>query len=78
MSFILLLGNMKHMNGETVAVGASTALVFAGLAVLLYSEYAGFGTAVTAAGGVVVLAGVGVLTAHVARLPDPGDGETSH
>lgn len=63
------------MNGETLSLGVSMAAIFAGLVALLYGEYAGFGTAFVAAGGVVVLVGVGVLTAHVARLPDPDDAD---
>jgi hypothetical protein len=66
------------MDGETLTVAVSMLLTFAGLAVLLYGEYAGFTETAVPVGGVVVLAGVGILTAHVARLPEPEDGETGH
>jgi hypothetical protein len=66
------------MDGESLAVGTSITLTCAGLVVLLYGEYAGFTETAVPVGGVVALAGVGILTAHVARLPDPEDGETGH
>lgn len=66
------------MNGETASLGVSMVAILAGLATLLYGEYAGFGFEVVAAGGVVVLVGVGILTAHVARLPEPEDADAGH
>ena len=67
------------MNGELFALGAATVALVVGLFALLYGEYAGMTTTLVPGGGVVALVGVGVLTAHVARLPDPeGGDETGH
>lgn len=65
------------MNGTQFALAASLALVVGGLAALLWSEAAGLSTAVIAGCGVGVLVGVGVLTATVARVPEP-DGAEDH
>lgn len=67
------------MNGELFVLGAATTALVVGLFGLLYGEYAGLTTTLVPAGGVLALTGVAVLTAHVARLPDPEESdETGH
>jgi hypothetical protein len=63
------------MNGTTLALAAAIALVVGGLAALLTAEAMGLGTAIIAVFGAVVVGGVGVLTAVVARAPEPEGGE---
>lgn len=63
------------MNGTTLALSAAVALVVAGLAALLAAESMGLGTALVAAFGGVAVVGVGVLTATIARIPEPDGGE---
>ncbi|MDS0298961.1 hypothetical protein NDI76_09400 [Halogeometricum sp. S1BR25-6] len=63
------------MNAELLALGAATAALVVGLVALLYGEYAGMTTTLVPVGGVVALTGVGILTAHVARLPDPEESD---
>ena len=55
------------------AYGLSVVVVVVGLAGLLAAEAGGAGLPVVSVGGVVVLVGVGVLTALVAALPAPED-----
>ncbi|ELZ60740.1 MULTISPECIES: hypothetical protein [unclassified Haloferax] len=59
------------MNWTTVALAAAFGAVVLGLAVLLVSEAVGASESFVVVGGVVALAGVGVLTGVVMRLPDP-------
>ncbi|QIB74607.1 hypothetical protein GL213_07870 [Halogeometricum borinquense] len=66
------------MNGETVTLGTSMALIFAGLLALLYGEYAGLTVTFVPTGGVVVLVGIGILTAYIARLPESDDTDAGH
>ncbi|WP_424008857.1 hypothetical protein [Haloferax denitrificans] len=63
------------MNRTTVALAAAFGAVVLGLAVLLVSEAVGASESFVVVGGGVALAGVGVLTAVVMRLPDPAEGE---
>ncbi|WP_058827817.1 hypothetical protein [Haloferax sp. Q22] len=63
------------MNRTTVALAAAFFAVVVGLAVLLLSEAVGATELLVVVGGVVALAGVGVLTGVVMRLPDPEEGE---
>ncbi|RDZ55565.1 hypothetical protein C5C07_08630 [Haloferax sp. Atlit-4N] len=63
------------MNRTTVALAAAFGAVVLGLAVLLVSEAVGASESFVVVGGVVALAGVGVLTGVVMRLPDPAEGE---
>jgi len=59
------------MDGTHLGLALALALVVVGLLALLGAEAAGMSTAVVAACGAVALAGVGVLTAVVARIPEP-------
>ncbi|WP_336022000.1 hypothetical protein [Halobellus salinisoli] len=61
------------MDASQLALAAALALVGAGLVGLLSAEAAGMSTTVVAAWGFVSLAGVGLLTAAVARMPDPAE-----
>ncbi|MCO8268381.1 hypothetical protein NKF06_17765 [Haloferax sp. AB510] len=63
------------MNRTTVALAAAFGAVVVGLAVLLVSEAVGATELLVVVGGVVALAGVGVLTGVVMRLPDPHEEE---
>ncbi|MGB9958606.1 hypothetical protein ACOZ4B_19680 [Haloferax prahovense] len=63
------------MNRTTVALAAAFGAVVLGLAVLLVSEAVGATELLVVVGGVVALAGVGVLTGVVMRLPDPNEGD---
>ncbi|GGC55958.1 hypothetical protein [Haloferax sulfurifontis] len=63
------------MNRTTVALAVAFFAVVLGLAVLLVSEAVGATELFVVVGGVVALAGVGVLTGVVMRLPDPHEGE---
>ncbi|MFD1514882.1 hypothetical protein [Halomarina rubra] len=62
------------MNG-TVALTTVVGTVV-GLAIVLYATYAHLGNVVVAAGGVVVLASVAVMTVAIASYE--GDGATDH
>ena len=64
------------MASESTVFGVSILAVVVGLAILLYGAEAA-GTAVTAAGGVVVLAGIAIMTVYIASLPEP-EGEGAH
>ncbi|MFC7129333.1 hypothetical protein [Haloferax chudinovii] len=63
------------MKGTTVALAAAFGALVLGLGVLLVSEAVGASESFVVVGGVVALAGVGVLTSVVMRLPDPAEGE---
>jgi hypothetical protein len=65
------------MDGINLSMAVAVALVIVGLLALLWAEAAGLSTAIIAAGGTVALVGVGVLTAAVARVPEP-DGSGDH
>lgn len=58
--------------------GVSLTVVLVGLAVLLGAEAVDASMAVAAGGGVVVLLGVGILTAVVAALPRPDEAGPEH
>jgi hypothetical protein len=64
------------MASESSVFGLGVLGVVVGLAILLYGAEAA-GTTVVAAGGVVVLASVGLMTAYIAAMPEP-DGEHAH
>jgi len=64
------------MASESSVFGLGIVGVVVGLAVLLYGAEAA-GTTVVAAGGLVVLAAVGLMTAYLAAMPEP-EGEHGH
>lgn len=65
---------MSEFARNPVVYGAAVAAITVGLALVLAAEGLGYGDTVLVGGGVVALAGVGVLTAAVARLEDPHEG----
>lgn len=64
------------MASESSVFGLGILGVVVGLAVLLYGAEAA-GTTVVAAGGAVVLAAVGLMTAYIAGMSEP-EGSGSH
>ena len=64
------------MASESTVFGLSVLGVIVGLAIVLYGEGAA-GTTVAVAGGVVVLAGIALMTVYIAGLPEP-EGESAH
>ena len=66
------------MTEHSVELGVSLVGVVLGLVILLVAEAVGAGEIVVAAGGVVALLGVAVLTAVVMRLPEPADSDSDH
>jgi len=61
------------MASESTVMGLSLAVVVVGLAILLWgTELADY--TVVGAGGVVILAGVGLMTVYLARLEGPASG----
>ncbi|SFR69000.1 hypothetical protein [Halogeometricum limi] len=66
------------MKGEALTLGIAMVLMVVGLLALLYGEYAGLTTTFVPGGGIVVLVGVGILTAHIARVPRPEGAESEH
>jgi hypothetical protein len=63
------------MDETQLGLATALALVVVGLVALLSAEAAGLSTAIVAACGLVALSGVGVLTAAVARVPEPAESD---
>ncbi|WP_144901851.1 hypothetical protein [Halobellus captivus] len=63
------------MDATQLTLAVALVFVVAGLVGLLAAEAAGLSTVVVAACGMVALAGVGVLTAAVARVPEPAEND---
>jgi|GEM_PF-6748666 len=61
------------MASESSVFGLGIIGVVVGLAVLLYGAEAA-GNVVVAAGGVIALAAVGLMTAYIAAMPEPAGG----
>ena len=59
------------MNANSFALVAAFAIVLLGLGILLGAEAVGAAEAFVIGGGFVTLAGVGIITAVVMRLPHP-------
>ncbi|WP_411968628.1 hypothetical protein [Haloferax sp. YSSS75] len=71
------------MNANSFALAAAFAIVLLGLGILLGAEAVGATDAFVIGGGFVTLAGVGIITAVIMRLPHPdpehgGDGDHDH
>lgn len=68
-------GRPELLRGPTV-VGAATATIVIGLALVIYAEAAGAPTLL--GGGIIGFVGVGVLTSVIAALPEPEGAESGH
>ena len=60
------------MASESTVFGLSVLGVVVGLAILLFGAYTA-GNTVVAAGGLVVLAAIGLMTAYIAGMSEPED-----
>jgi hypothetical protein len=70
---------MSEFARNPAVYAAAVAAVVVGLALVLAAEGLGYGDAVLVGGGVVGLAGVGLLTLAVAKLEGPeGAGHGGH
>ena len=65
------------MASESTVFGLSALTVVVGLAILLFGAYS-TANPVTAAGGVVVLAGLALMTAYIAAMSEPEGAHDGH
>lgn len=68
-------GDPERLRGPTV-MGAAMGAILAGLALVIYAEAAGAPTLL--GGGVLGLAGIGVLTGVIATMEEPEGVESGH
>lgn len=66
------------MDSNSLVYPAVVVGVVVGLALVLYAEAAGAGDTVLLAGGVLVLAAMGLLTVVLARMDDEGEAVEHH
>jgi high-affinity Fe2+/Pb2+ permease len=69
---------MSELARNPVVYAAAVVAITLGLALVLAAEGLGLGDAVLIGGGVVGLAGVGLLTVAVSRLEEPAGEHGSH